>query len=94
MLNGRIQQLRIPNRNCFDPGVQIFELVHRVHPLYLKLKGLRKKILVILLSNCNLAIGIHYPIYRKSLEILVKGLQNENLLGVVDDFRTFLAITI
>jgi site-specific DNA recombinase len=70
------------NVNYFDQGVRILELAHRAYPLYLRQDSFEKrKLLDFLLSNCTLNDGILCPTYRKPFDILVKGLQNENLLG-------------
>lgn len=78
----KIQWHENANVNYFDQGVQILELAHSAYPLYLKQENFEKrKLLDVLLSNCTLTDGIPCPTYRKPFDILVRGLQNEDLLG-------------
>ena len=72
-------------------GLQILELARTAPEAFIsQTSAERRKLLDLVLSNCEYERGTLRPTYRKPFDLLVRANENEDWLGVRDDFRNWL----
>jgi len=88
-LEYRLQHLPEVMSQSFDMAQRTIELSHQAGPLYLKVNPSQKRrLLKAVLSNSLLNGATVYPVYRKHFQVLVDGVQSENMRAIVDYLRT------
>jgi len=86
----------------FDIAKKTIELSHQAESLYLKVNpDQKRRLLKSVLSNCYLKGVTLCPIYSKPFDILVKGLESQNIRrgrdsqsGILANFKSFRVITL